>query len=236
MTSSRITIVLAEGEQLIRCGIRCLLEMEAGFEVIGEAEEGLEVARLVARLKPRILVVPVAMPGLNGLEIARQVRQQSPETAVIILSRYSNEQYVIQALRNGVLGYVLKYAKPAELVRAIRRVVAGRRYLSEPLSEHPLETWLARAQDSVLDAYETLTDREREVLQLVAEGHKSTVIASRLSISPRTVEAHRASVMRKMGFSTLVDVILFAIARGILVRPVEPLFSSPTPRPIVAGP
>ena len=141
----------------------------------------------------------------------------------VILSRYSQEQYVIQALRNGAFGYVLKYARPPELVRAIRRVVAGRRYLSEPLSEHPLETWLERAENEERDAYETLTDRERAVLHLVSEGHSSPAIASRLSISPRTVEAHRARVMRKMRFCNLVDVIVFAIARGILVRPGDPL-------------
>jgi two-component system, NarL family, response regulator NreC len=220
---SKITIVLADGERLTRSGIRCLLELEDDFSVVGEAEDGLKVPSLVARLKPRILVVAVAMPGLNGLEIARQIRQRSPATAVVILSRYSKEQYVIQALRNGALGYVVKYAKPPELVRAIRRVVAGHRYLSRPFSAHPVKTWLERAQSGALDAYETLTDREREILQFVSEGHSSTAIASRLYISPRTVEAHRASIMRKMEFSNLVDVVLFAIARGILMRPSDSL-------------
>lgn len=217
------TIVLAEGQHLVRGGIRCLLEMEHDFRVVREVADGLKVAALVARLKPRVLVVAVAMPGLNGFEIARQVRQQSPATAVIMLSRYSGEQFVIQALRSGASGYVVKFARPAELVRAIRRVVAGYRYVSEPLSAHPIDTWLHWARTGPPDTYEALTDREREVLQLVAEGYSSSAIGSRLSISPRTVEAHRASVMRKMHFNNLSDIILFAIARGILQRPSDPL-------------
>ncbi|HEU4370668.1 MAG TPA: response regulator transcription factor [Methylomirabilota bacterium] len=224
----KITIVLAEDLHLVLGGIRCLLGREEDFQVVGEATDGLRVVGLVERLKPRILVVAVAMPGLNGLEIARQVRQQSPATAVIMLSRYSNEQYVIQALRNGASGYVVKSARPPELVRAIRKVVAGDRYLSEPLSEHTVETWLRRAKRGALDGYEMLSVREREVLQLVSEGHSSAGIASRLSISPRTAESHRASVMRKMRFGSLVDVVLFAIARGILVLPSDPLRSDRT--------
>src|SRR5205814_2322541 len=140
----------------------------------------------VERLKPRILVVAVGMPGLNGLEIARQVRQVSSATAVIILSRYSREQYVIQALRNGASGYVVKSARPPELARAIRKVVAGHRYLSAPLSEHSMETWLKRLVSGQMAAYEMLTDRQRQVLQLVSEGHSSASIARRLFISPRT--------------------------------------------------
>jgi len=221
--SPETTIVLAEGLHLIRSGVRCLLEMEEDFRVVREVGDGLKVAALVARLKPRVLVLAVAMPGLNGFDIVRQVRQQSPATAVIMLSRYSREQDVIQALRNGASGYVVKFARPAELVRAIRKVVAGGRYVSEPLSAHPIATWLHWAQSRPLDTYETLTDREREVLQLVAEGYSSSAIATRLSISPRTVEAHRASIMRKMHFSNLLDVVLYAIARGILQRPSDPL-------------
>ena len=224
--SPKITIVLAEHQHLVRGGIRCLLEREAEFDVVGEATDGLRVVDLVERLKPRVLVVAVAMPGLNGLEIARQVRQQSASTAVVILSRYSKEQYVIQALRNGASAYVVKSARPPELVRAIRKVVAGHRYLSEPLSEHSIETWLKRAESGALDTYEMLTGRERQVLQLVSEGHSSAGIARRLSISPRTAESHRASVMRKMRFNNLVDVILFALARGILVLPPDPLRQS----------
>lgn len=222
-TSQLITIVLAEEQHLVRHGIRCLLAQEHDFAVVGETGDGLEVVSLVRRLRPRILVIGVAMPGLNGLEAARQAREQSAGTAVIILSMYSKERYVVQALRNGASGYVSKRAKPPELARAIRQVAAGHRYLSQPLSARSIGTWLKQAQRTLTDPYEMLSDREREILQLVAEGHTSTGIAARLHISPRTVEAHRASLMRKMGFSHLVDVILFAIGRGILAgSSVEP--------------
>ena len=217
-TSASVTIVLAEEQHLIRQGIRCLLETEKDFKVVGDTGDGLQAVGLVRRLRPRILVIAVAMPGLNGLDVTRQVREQSPATAVVMLSMYSKEQYVVQALRNGAAGYVLKRARPSELARAIRQVIAGHRYLSEPLSRWSIGTWLKRAETGARDAYDTLTDRERAVLQLVAEGHSSTNIAARFGISPRTVEAHRASLMRKMRFSHLVDIMFFAITRGILVR------------------
>jgi two-component system response regulator NreC len=195
-----------------------LLESEQDFRIVGETGDGLDVVALVQRVRPRVLVMAVAMPGLNGLEVARQVRERFPNTSVVMLSMYSREQYVAQALRNGASGYVLKGASPSELVRAIRHAVAGHRYLSEPLSERSIRAWLVRAKTEAFDSYETLTDREREILQLVAEGYTSTAIAARFRISVRTVEAHRANVMRKMHFRNLVDVILFAINRGILVR------------------
>jgi two-component system, NarL family, response regulator NreC len=199
----------------VRGGVRCLVETDKDFKVIGEAEDGLKVVRLVARLKPRMLIVAVGMPGLNGLEITRLVHQQSPATSVIVLSMYSKDQYVIQALRNGASGYVLKCARPAELIRAIRRVAAGHRYLSEPLSEHSMATWLRRVESAALDAYETLTRRQREVLLLVSEGYSSARIASRLAISRRTAESHRASVMHKLHFRNQADLIRYVLARAI---------------------
>jgi two-component system response regulator NreC len=214
---SPITIVLADDQNLVRQGIRCLVEKEPDFKVVGQAGDGLKVVDLVARLKPRILIVGLAMPGLNGLEITRQVRHQSPATSVIVLSMYSQDEYVIQALRNGATGYVVTHAKPAELGRAIRKVVAGHRYLSEPLSRRSMESWLQRATSAVRDAYETLTRREREVLLLVSEGYSSGRIADRLSISRRTAESHRASVMHKLQFSNQADLIRYVLARAILV-------------------
>ena len=215
--SGPITIVLADDHCLVRGGIRCLVELENDFRVVGEAADGLKVARLVERLKPRMLLVALAMPGLNGLEITRQVHQQSPATAVIVISVCSKEEYVIQALRNGASGYVVTCAKPAELVRAIRRVVAGHRYLSVPLSRRPMSTWLQHVKSAAIDAYETLTRREREVLLLVSEGYSSARIASRLSIGRRTAESHRASVMHKLKFSNQADLIRYVLARDVLL-------------------
>ena len=189
--------------------------MEEDFKVVGEASDGLKVVGLVGRLKPRLLLVALAMPGLNGLEITRRLRQQSPATAVIVLSMYSKDQYVIQALRNGASGYVAKQARPTELTRAIRKAVAGSRYLSEPLSRRPMATWLQRAKSAALDADETLTPREREVLQLVSEGFSNTRVASHLNISRRTAESHRANVMHKLGFRSTAHLIRYVLARAI---------------------
>jgi DNA-binding NarL/FixJ family response regulator len=208
--------VLADDQNVVRRGIRCLLEMERDFKVVGEAEDGLKAVDLVRRLKPRVLIVAAEMRGLNGLEVTRRVRQQSA-TAVLVLSMYSNEAYVIQALRNGASAYVMKQAKPPELVRAIRRVVAGHRYLSEPLSEQPMETWLRRAKSPAPDSYERLSHRERQVLRFVFEGFTSGRIAAFMSISRRTAESYRASIMRKLHFRNLADLIRYVLAREILV-------------------
>jgi two-component system response regulator NreC len=212
-----ITIVLADPQDLVRSGVRCLLEAEADFKVEGEVADGLEAVSLVQRLKPRVLIVALAMPGLNCLEITRQVQQHSPATSVIVLSTYSNEQYVLQALKNGAAGYVMMYVNPAELMHAIREVVSGHRYLSRPLSQRPMETWLKRARSAARDAYETLTRREREVLRLVFDGYSSARIASRLSISRRTAESHRARVMEKLEFRNQTDLIKYVLTRAILM-------------------
>jgi two-component system, NarL family, response regulator NreC len=176
----------------------------------------------VERLEPDVLIVDVAMPGLYGLEITRQVRQRSPGTAVIVLSRYVNEWYVTEALRNGAAGYVVKQAEAHELTRAVRTVAQGRRFLSSPLSPDDVQTWLMQAERRSGDTYESLTNREREVLQLVAEGYSSARIARRLSISARTAEAHRANVMRKLRLKNYAALIRYALARGVL-PPIEPL-------------
>jgi two-component system, NarL family, response regulator NreC len=215
-------IVLADDQNVVREALKCLLELEQDFEVVGEAADGLAVVPMVEELSPHVLIVDVAMPGLYGLEVTRQVRQRSPGTAVIVISRYVNEWYVTEALRNGASGYLVKQAQAHELVRAVRTVAQGRRYLSSPLSPEDVQTWLLQAERLSGDSYESLTGREREVLQLVAEGHSSTRIAGRLSISVRTAEAHRANVMRKLRLRNYTALIKYALARGVL-PPIEPL-------------
>jgi two-component system, NarL family, response regulator NreC len=211
-----VTILLADDHHVMRQGLRMLLEAQEDFRVVAEAGDGLEAVKLVERLKPHVLIVDLMMPGLNGLEVARQVSHHSPQTRIIVLSMYGNEPYVLEALRNGAVGYVLKDADAAELLRAVHEVVAGRRYLSPPLSEHAIEAYLQKAQDAVLDRYETLTTREREVLQLAAEGRTNADIAAVLYVSPRTVETHRAHLMHKLGLRTQADLIRYALKRGIL--------------------
>lgn len=210
------TIVLADDHHVVRQGLRTLLNAEPGLSVVGEAADGLEVTGLVERLEPDVLIVDVMMPGLGGLEVTRQVRQRCPKTRVVVLSMYASKAYVVEALRNGAGAYVLKDASAADLLEGVREVVAGRRYLSPPLSERAIDAYMGRAKAGTLDLYDTLTTREREVLHLAAEGHTSAAIARRLSISPRTAETHRANLMRKLGLQTQTDLIRYALRRKIL--------------------
>ena len=210
------TVVLADDHAIVRHGLRALLEMEPGIKLVGEAEDGLETVRLVEQLSPDVLIVDLMMPGLGGLEVTRQVRRSSPQTRVVILSMHANEAYVLEALRNGALGSVLKGSQVVDLVQATRAVAAGRRYLSAPLSERAIDVYVQKSEASILDNYDTLTYRERQVLHLIAEGHTNAEVASRLFISPRTAETHRANVMRKLNLQNHTDVIRYAIRRGII--------------------
>ena len=210
------TIVLAEDHQIVRQGLRALLESESDFSIAGETGNGLEAVELVERLHPDVLVVDLMMPGLNGLEVTRQAGKRSPQTRVVILSMHANEAYVLEALRNGAKGYVLKDSSLADLVRAIREVTAGKHFLSPPLSERAIEIYKQRTETVELDRYETLTNREREVLHLLAESYSYKQIGARLSISPRTAETHRTNMMRKLDLRTQTDLIRYALRKGIL--------------------
>ena len=211
------SIVLADDHQIVRQGLRSLLDAEADMKVVGAASTGLEAVELIDQLRPDILVTDMMMPELNGIEVARQALQRSPATRVIVLSMHANEGYVTQALRNGALGYVLKDSSLEELVEAVRTVLQGRRFLSASISERMIEIYIQNEKAaSVDDPYETLTNREREVLQMVAEGHSSTEIADRLTISARTVETHRSNLMRKLNLSNQTELIRYAIRKGIL--------------------
>jgi DNA-binding NarL/FixJ family response regulator len=205
------TIVLADDHPIVRRGLRTLLETETDSHILGEAGHGLEAVQLVESLQPDVL-----MPGLSGLEVTRQVSQRTAQTRVIVLSMYANEAYVLEALRNGASGYVLKGSNITDLVQAVRDVVAGRRYLSAPLSERAIAAYVEKAQTRAPSPYESLTTREREVLHLAAEGHTSAQIAKRLYLSPRTVETHRANLMRKLSLRSQADLTRYAIERGIL--------------------
>jgi len=208
-----ITILLADDHIVVRQGLRSLIDSHPDLKVIGEASDGQETLQLVQELKPDVLVLDLMMPGLNGLEITRQVWRA---TKVLILSMHANEAYVIEALKKGASGYLLKDTTAVELTQAIRMVAAGQRYLSTPFSERAISAYIERAKTGSLDAYDTLTGREREILQLVAEGLSTAEISERLSISTRTVEAHRANLNRKLDIHSHADLIRFAIRKGLL--------------------
>jgi two-component system, NarL family, response regulator NreC len=211
-----VTILLADDHPLIRQGLRTLLEAESGFSVVGEAKDGLQAVRLAESLQPSILIVDLMMPNLNGLEVLKQVRHRSPNTHMIVLSMQSAEPYVVETFRSGAIGYVLKDSAPGELITAIRQALVNEKYLSPKLRE-PLIDMIAKVGENVnMDPYETLTDREREVLQMAAEGKTAPEIARQLSISHRTVELHRSRMMNKMGFRTQTELVRYAIKRGIL--------------------
>ncbi len=210
------TVVLVDDHTVVRQGLRALLEAEGDLRIVGEAEDGLEAVELTKRLKPDVMVLDLVMPGLNGLEVARQCVQLTPKPRVVVLSMHADEAYVVQALTAGALGYVLKRSTGAELVHAIREALAGRRYLSAPLSDGLIEAYLRKVKGEEHDPYNTLTTREREVLQLAAEGHTNPEIAGRLVVSPRTVEMHRANMMQKLGLHSQADLVRYALRRGIL--------------------
>lgn len=211
-----INIILADDHHLVREGLRALLERERDFTVLEETGDGIEAVRLVEARQPDVLVTDISMPGLDGLGVTRQVRKRLPGTQVVILTMHADEAYVLEALRHGAVGYVLKEARAADVVRAIRKAACGKRFLSAPLSERAMEAYAQMAQATPGDPYQTLSPREQEVMQLTAEGHTAAQIAERLSISPRTVEAHRAKLMRKLGLSKLADLMRYALQRGLI--------------------
>lgn len=209
-----IRLLLADDHPLVREGIRAILEREAACEIVAETGDGLGVADLVDRLSPDVLMLDVMLPGLNGIEVCRHVSRRSPNTRVLMLSMHSNEAYVLEALRAGASGYVLKDTATADLVRAVQMIAAGHRYLGPPFSDRAVDAY-AVSGSAVADPYDSLTQREREVLQLVAEGHGNPEIGKRLFISHRTVEIHRSNVLRKLGIP-LGEVVRYALRRGLI--------------------
>lgn len=209
-------IILADDHHIIRQGLRSLLESENDFKVVGEASDGLEAIQLCEKIIPDVLVTDMVMKGMNGIEVTRQLAKSCPNIKVVVLSMYDNENYVVEAMQAGAKAYVVKDSTAGELVQAIRETLDGRRYLSPPLSERAISAYLQKSKDTSFDPYDTLTTREREVLQMAALGASSSEIASRLYVSRRTIENHRASMMKKLNLHTQTQLIRFAIQRGIL--------------------
>ncbi|MFH1031866.1 MAG: response regulator transcription factor [Chloroflexota bacterium] len=208
-----ISVMLVDDHPVIRQGLRALLEAEPDIQVIGEAGDGLEALRMVAELSPRVIVLDLMMKGISGIEVARQLNRSSTTTAIVIFSMLGSEHHVLEALRAGVRGYVLKESPSDELVKAIREVAAGNRYLSAVLSEQPYLQSLTGSNSSYI--YSRLTSREQQILELSAQGSTCAEIAQQLSISRRTVEAHRANMMRKLGMSNPAALHYYAFQQGI---------------------
>jgi DNA-binding NarL/FixJ family response regulator len=211
-----VKVLLADDHPIVRQGLRNLINSEQDFMVIGEASDGLRAIELVNQLHPDVLVVDLMMPVLNGLEVIRRAKRNVPGMQIIVLSMQNADAYVVESLKLGASGYVLKDTGPAELIQAIKDVVAGQRYLSPEISERINDTYNQQSSETLVDPYSRLSNREREVLQLTAEGHTSSEIAACLFISPRTAELHRSNVMSKLNLHSQNELVRYALKRGIL--------------------
>jgi DNA-binding NarL/FixJ family response regulator len=215
MTKS-IRVLLADDHTLVRAGLRGLLQGIDGVEVVGEAEDGHDALRLAAELHPDVVLLDIGMPGLNGLDAAGQLVKIDDRLRVLILSMHSAEEYVLRALRAGCAGYLLKRSALNELEIAVRAVARGETYLSPGVSKQVVDDYVGRTGGAA-DPLEALTPRQREILQLVAEGHTSKEIAERLQLSFKTVEAHRAQIMERLGLQDVTGLVRFAVRVGLVV-------------------
>lgn len=210
-----IKIILADDHTLVRQGMRALLSVQPEFEVIGEAANGQDALQLIEDLSPDISILDVMMPELNGIETAKQIKQRGLNTKVIFLSMHANATYVVRALQSGAYAYVLKDSDFSEIVQAIHNALEGRRYLSIAIADEVFEM-LLNSDIEKADILDALPPREREILQLIAEGNTNVTIADKLSLSVRTVETHRAHVMTKLHFGSQSDLVRFAVHHGLI--------------------
>jgi DNA-binding NarL/FixJ family response regulator len=208
--------LIADDHHVVRHALTALMKAEAGIEVVGEAASSIEAGQMAQKLKPDVVVLDLMMNDVSSIGVVRQIRRRSAETSIVILSMYGNDCYVLEAMQAGALAYVLKDSPPEELVRAVREAAVGRHYLAPPLSDRALESYVQKSEAKLLDPYDMLSAREREVLHLVARGETSTEVAEKLCISPRTVEVHRAHVLQKLGLKNRTELIHYAVRRGIL--------------------
>lgn len=215
-----VSVLLAEDHPVVREGLRAMLEADGDFQVVGQTGNSSEVGSMVEELRPDVLVLDLIMPGIGGLNALRELARRRLETPVVVLSMYANEAYVLEALQSGASAYVLKQSEAAELIRGIREVCRGHRYLSPPLSQRAVDAYAHRAKGKAADDSAVLTVREREVLTLVGQGFTSAQIAERLFISVRTVESHRSNVMKKLGLHSQADMVRNALRREM--GPLDP--------------
>jgi len=210
-------VLLADDHQLMRSGVRLMLEREPDIAVVGEAGDGREAVALAKTLKPEVVVMDIGMPNLNGIEAALQMTQHDPELAVVMLSMHSDESYVLRALKAGARGYLLKDSAEADLIKAVHVVAGGKSFFSPAVSKVLLDDYVRKLKRSgAEDAYDLLTPREREILQLVAEGKSNKDVANLLNLSVYTVESHRSNLMEKLNLKGVPELILYAVRKGII--------------------
>jgi DNA-binding NarL/FixJ family response regulator len=212
-----VRILLADDHNLLREGLRLLLERQEGFEIVGEASDGREAVQLAGRHRPDIVVMDIAMPALNGIDATQRIAETCSSAAVIILSMHDDESYIVRALNAGARGYLLKDSLKADLIAAIRAVSQGHSYFSTKINLLLREDYFRQMSDKQkTDSYELLTGREREILQLAAEGKSNKEIANFLNLSFHTVETHRSHILQKLNLHTVPELILYAVRKGII--------------------
>ena len=212
-----IRILLADDHTVMRNGLRLLLERQRNLTVVGEASDGRETVRLAEQLSPDVVVMDIAMPKLNGIEAARQIMAANPDLAIVILSMHSDESYVIRALKAGARAYLLKDSAEGDLIAAIHAITDGKSFFSPAISRILVEDYMRQLeQKHVEDTYELLTAREREILQLLAEGKTNKEVAAMLNLSIYTVETHRTHILQKLNLHNVPELILYAVRKGII--------------------
>jgi RNA polymerase sigma factor (sigma-70 family) len=213
----KIRVLIADDHGVVRKGVRLQLEQNPSFEVVGEATEGREAIRMAEELIPDVVIMDIAMPNLNGIQATAQLARKNPQIAVIILSMYSDESYVMRTLAAGAKGYLLKESADADLDRAVTTVAQGKPFFSPAIANTLLEDYMRQLQQKGLqDSYDLLTEREKEILQLLAEGNSNKKVADMLNISPNTIETHRTRIMQKLDLHNSAEIVLYAVRKGII--------------------
>ena len=213
---SNVRILIADDHTLVRQGLRRILEGQPGWEVVGESGDGREAVRLAIELKPDIVLLDIAMPHLNGVEAVQQIERRAPGVRVLVLSMYADEAYVTRAVRAGASGYLLKDSADVDLIKAITAVAQGKSFFSPAAARIIVDDYARPPGAAPADRFDSLSEREREVFQLVAEGYSNKEVAELLHISPATVETHRAHVMEKLDLHSTAELVLCAVRRGIV--------------------
>jgi DNA-binding NarL/FixJ family response regulator len=212
-----LRILLGDDHTLVRQGVRKIIEEHHDWQVIGEAQDGRELVRKALEEEPDLVIMDVAMPLLNGIEATRQIVRKQPAVRILVLSMHADEAYIIQALQAGARGYLLKDSADAELVRAVTAVAEGKSFFSPNVAAIMLDDYVRHlAEKGIADRYSALSEREREVFQLVAEGHSNKEVANLLCVSPATVETHRAHILQKLDLHSTAELVLYAVRRGVI--------------------
>jgi two-component system response regulator NreC len=214
---ARLRILLGDDHTLLRQGLRKILQERSDWDVIAEAGDGREAVRQALAVQPDVAILDIGMPLMNGIEATRQIVRRRPDTHVLILSMHANEAYIIQALKAGAKGYLLKDSADTELIRGVAAVASGKSFFSPAVAKVMLDDYVRHlAEKGIADRFDSLSEREREIFQLVAEGRSTKEIAELLSVSPATIETHRAHVLQKLDVHNTAELVLYAVRRGVI--------------------